>query len=555
MKRKMSILLATLMSASVMMTACSSNDAKDTSTNNSNTPPAASSETDTNATNDSAGGFPLKETLTLKAVAKRPSLAPSDFNDFELVKRLESQTNVHVEWDTIVDTDYDQKKNLLLASGDLPDMFYGAGFTDSELLNYGKDGTIIPLNDLIEKNMPNLKALFEKRPDIKALVTAPDGNIYSLPVGEELGTGQEEIGANPDFLYINSDWLKNVGMEMPTTLEEYHNVLKAFKEKDPNKNGKKDEIPLSFINAYWTGDIGYLFGAFGEPDKTYQPGNNTFSEHLNVKDGKVYYAALQPGYKDAINYFSKWFEEGLVDIESFTHKDTQYLAKGKTEDETLGSFLWWDRTDVVGGERDKHYPIVPPFKDMVVKWNNGSAIGRSGTVITEENKNPDITAQWLDQLYEPVMAAEVHWGPIGTWFEKDANGLLVQKKDIENPGEFRRTVALGGAGVITGEDFEKVVAPEPRAKQRMDDIKNIFVPQMEKEHYPLIFFTDEELQTIDRIKPEIQTYTNKMRAGWLMNGGVDQEWDKYTADLKKMGIEDLMKVYQDGYDRYMAAQK
>ncbi|AHV96004.1 extracellular solute-binding protein [Paenibacillus sabinae] len=552
MNRKMSIVLSTLLCASVVMTACSGNNASNNAPAASKAPSASSPAGD--ASGDAAG-FPLKDKLTIKAVAKRPALAPSDFNDFELAKRLESDTNVHVDWTTIVDTDYDQKKNLLLASGDLPDMFFGAGFTDTELLHYGQDGTIIPLNDLIDKHMPNLKALFDKRPDIKALVTAPDGNIYSLPVGEELGSGQEDIGANPDFLYINSDWLKNLGLEMPKTLEEYHNVLKAFKDKDPNKNGKKDEIPLSFINAYWTGDIGYLFGAFGEPDKTYQPGNNTFSEHLNVKDGKVYYAAMQPGYKEAVKYFHTWFEEGLVDIESFTHNDAQYLAKGKTEDESLGSFLWWDHTDVVGGERDDHYPIVPPFKDMVVKWNNGSAIGRGGTVITEANKNPEITAEWLDRLYDPVTAAEVHWGPIGTWFEKDANGLLVQKKDIENPGEFRRTVALGGAGVITGEDFEKVVAPEPRAKQRMDDIKNIFVPQMEKEHFPLIFFTDQELQTIDRLKPEIQTYTNKMRAQFLMDGGVDEGWDKYVSDLKKMGIEDLMKVYQDGYDRYLQAQK
>lgn len=138
-------------------------------------------------------------------------------------------------------------------------MFFGANFTDTELMKYGADGTIIPLNDLIDKHMPNLKALFDKRPDIKAIVTAPDGNIYSLPAGEELGTGQEDIGSNPDFLYINQDWLKKLGLNMPTTLQEYHDVLLAFKTKDPNGNGKADEIPLSFVNAFWTGDIGYLF--------------------------------------------------------------------------------------------------------------------------------------------------------------------------------------------------------------------------------------------------------------------------------------------------------
>ncbi|AJY74054.1 extracellular solute-binding protein [Paenibacillus beijingensis] len=554
MKKRLNVIMTVTLSAALMLGGCSSN-------NNSDPKPANNQTSSNTGTGSAAEGnsaetlsFPLKEKVTIKAVSPKTALAPSDFNELEIAKKIEQATNVHIEWNTIVDTDYQEKKNLLIAGGDLPEIFFGAGFTDSELMKYGKDGTIIPLNDLIEKHMPNLKALFEKRPDIKAIVTAPDGNIYSLPVGEELGSGQEEIGSNPDFLYINQDWLTKLGLQTPTTLDEYYNVLKAFKTQDPNGNGKPDEIPLTFMHAFWTGDIGYLFGAFGTPDKTYQPANNTYAEHLNVDNGQVSYSAIQPGYKEALAYFHKWFEEGLIDQESLTQDITQYFAKGKSETEIVGSFLWWDHTDVVA-DRDKHYPIVPPFKDMVVKWNNGSALARGGSVITKANKNPELTAMWLDYLYEPYTAAETRWGPVGVWFDKDASGKLIQKKDIANPGEFRQKVQLSGAGVITGEDFKNVVAPEARAQKRMDDIKNIFVPQMQKEKYPNIFFTDEELATIDQLKPEIQTYTNSMRAKFLLNGVSDGDWDKYVSSLKNMGIEDLLKVYQDGYDRYKAAQK
>ncbi|KHL97024.1 hypothetical protein QW71_03680 [Paenibacillus sp. IHB B 3415] len=553
MNKKAASLLAVVMAVSVFATACNSNN-----NGNSNNGKATGTNTENsgNKTDDNASiQFPLKEKTTLKVVARRAPLAPSDYNEMTMAKKLEEVSNVHIDWNTIVETDYNEKKNLLIASGDLPEMFFGASFTDTELMKYGKDGTIIPLNDLIDKHMPNLKALFDKRPDIKAEVTAPDGNIYALPAGEELGTGQEEIGANPDFLYINEDWLKKLGLSMPTTLQEYHDVLVAFKTKDPNGNGKADEIPLSFVNAFWTGDIGYLFGAFGVPDKTYQPGNNAYAEHLNVDNGKVSYAAIQDGFKDAVNEISKWVEEGLVDQESFTQEYTQYYAKGKTEQETLGSFLWWDRTDVVGPERDKHYPIVPPFKDMVVKWNSGSAISRGGSVITKEAKNPALIAAWLDLIYKPETTAEVRWGPIGEWFEKTADGKLIQKSDISNPGEFRQTVSLGGGGVFTGEDFQNIAPPEARAQQRLDDIKNIFVPQMQKEKYPNIFFTEEELKTIEKLKPEIQTYTNSMRAKFMLKGVSDSEWSEYLASLKDMGLDDLMKVYQDGYDRYLAAQK
>lgn len=549
MSKKWKIVFAGAMTASLILTACSEKTEEK---------PADSAKPAETGAAGKEVKFPLQEKVTLKAVARRPPLAPSDLNQLEIAKKIEKNTNVHIQWDTIVETDYNEKKNLLLASNNLPDLFFGANFTDNELLKYGQDGTIIALNGLIDNHMPNLKALFAKRPDIKAEVTAPDGKIYSLPSGEELGAGQSEIGANPDFLYVNQQWLDNLGLAMPTTLDEYYQVLKAFKTKDPNKNGKQDEIPLSYINNFWTGDIGYLFGAFGVPDKTYQPGNNAFAEHLNVENGKVTYAALQPKYKEAVAYFHKWFEEGLVDVESFTQEYTQYFAKGKAKEEILGSFLWWDKTDVVGPERDKHYPLVKPFKDMVVKWNSGSAISRAGSVITKVNKNPELTAAWLDTMYDPVTASEARWGPVGVWFDeaKDAQGRLVQKKDLPNPGEFRQKVALSnGIGVITGQDFEKVVAPEARAQQRMDDIKNIFVPQMQKEKYPNLFFKPEELKVIERVKPEIQTYTNKMRAQWLLKGGVEKEWANYEKSLKNMGIDDLMKVYQEAYDRYKAAQK
>lgn len=555
MKRKLSIVLSVTMSLALMLSACSGDNKNSEPT--ATIPPASSQAVEpTNTGGGESKMFPLKEQVKLSAFTWRTALGPEDFNDQELIQRLEKQTNVHVEWETVVETDYLEKKNLYLSTGNLPDMFFAARFQDTELLKYGKDGTIIPLNDLIDKHMPNLKALFERRPDIKALSTAPDGNIYSLPAGEEMGKGQSEIGANPDFLYINQDWLDNLKLKMPTTLEEYHEVLKAFKTQDPNGNKKADEIPLTYIDNFWTGDIGVLFGAFGVPDKTYRPNNFSYLDHINVENGKVSFAPLDPRYKDAVSYFHQWFKEDLVDIEAFTHDYGTYFARGKTEDETIGSMIWWDKTDVVGSERDKHWVIVPPFKDMVVKWNSGSDIQRAGTVITKENKNPDVTAAWLDTMYDPIVAAEARFGPIGVWFVQDANGKLNVKKDIDSPGEFKqKSQVSNGIGVLTIEDFEKVDYMEERGKQRIEDTKNIFVPQMQKEKFPNLFFNEEELQKIDRLKPELQAYVNTTRAKWLFKGGAEKEYDEFVSTLKDMGIDELIQIHQAAYDRYQANLK
>jgi putative aldouronate transport system substrate-binding protein len=217
--------------------------------------------------------------------------------------------------------------------------------------------------------------------------------------------------------------------------------------------------------------------------------------------------------------------------------------------------IWWDKNDVAGPERGEHWVIVPPFKDMVVKWNNGSSIGRDGPAITKDNKNPEITAAWLDSFYEPTMAAQARFGPLGVWFDKDASGKLIQKT-VENPGEFRQKSAVtNGIGLLLSDMEDKVAFIEPRAQQRIDDSIKYYVPQMQKEKFPNLFFNKEELEVIDRLKPDISNYINQMRAKWLLSGGVEKDWDEFQKTLDKMGIQELLKVHQSAYDRYIAAQK
>lgn len=549
MNKKVNALLATGMSLALVLSACSKSgsDSKPSTSPASN---AASPSSNINPT-----GFPIvKDKVTLKAVSAKAPLAPN-FGEMEIVKRIEQTTNVHIDWDNIPQADFNQKRNLLLASGSLPDVIFNAGFTDPEIVKYAKDGTIVPLNDIIDKYMPNVKKILDQKPELKAFLTAPDGKIYTMPGGEELGFGREGIGSNPNFLFINKAWLDKLGLKMPTTLDEYYNVLKAFKEKDPNGNGKPDEIPLTFINGFWTGDIGYLFGAFGLPDKTYQPGDNTYIEHLNVKDGKVVFAATEPAYKEALTTFSKWAQEGLLDKESLIYDVPKYFAVGKTKDPQVGSFIWWEETEIVGPDRAKDYVLVPPFKDMVVEYNNGSQWGRGGHVITKSNKNVEVTARWLDSLYEPKISAQLAWGPIGDVFEEKDGKLAFKPLPAGTAmGEYRQKVAPGG-GMVTAESVGTLVPLEERAVERINRIKQNFVPQMEKENYPNIFFNEDELNKISKLKPEIAKFVNQKRAQFLMKGGVDKEWDAYVSKLKQMGIDDLLKVYQDGLDRYNASKK
>ncbi|URJ58030.1 ABC transporter substrate-binding protein [Paenibacillus polymyxa] len=495
-------------------------------------------------------GLPIvKEAVTLKMVSPKAALAP-DYSKMEIFKRLEKQTNIKIDWENIPDTDFAEKKNLLLASGDLPDAFYGAGFTDYELINYGKDGTIIPLENLIDKYAPNLKALLNRRPDIKLAITAPDGHIYGLPSWEE-----NKLDTNPFFHVINKNWLDKLGLKVPQTLDEYTQALIAFKTKDPNGNGKADEIPLSFMHMQWCSDIAGIFGAFGIPDNL---------EHRIVREDKVIFTASQPQYKEALKYIhDNWYKQGLIDPESFTQDAAQYLAKGKTPDETLGSYVWWEVEEVVGAERSKDYALLPPLKgpngDQMIGRNNGGGPGRGSFVITKENRYPAMTMRWIDQQYDPYMAAQIHWGPLDVVFKKDEKGKLVNlplPKGV-SAGEFRQKVApgTGNPGVITIDDFGKVVDMEPRAQKRAEYLEKYYTPYMKKENYPSIFFEPDELDKINRIEPELIKYVNTQRGKFIVDGEVDEKWDSYVKTLEKMGLNELMEIYQKGLDRYNANLK
>ncbi|MEF2596860.1 MAG: ABC transporter substrate-binding protein, partial [Lachnospiraceae bacterium] len=126
--------------------------------------------------------FPQKETAELSFITSAPATSTQDPNKRVIFQRLEEQTNVHIDWTCFVADQFSDKKNLALAQfGNLPDGLFNAGMSDYDLLRYAKQGIIIPLENLIDKYMPNLQAVFEKYPEYRTMCTAPDGHIYSFP--------------------------------------------------------------------------------------------------------------------------------------------------------------------------------------------------------------------------------------------------------------------------------------------------------------------------------------------------------------------------------------
>ena len=487
---------------------------------------------------------------TLNFMTQSNVLAPADPNEKLIFKRMEEKTGIHINWKNYTNDVFVEKRNLALATGELPDAIFDAGLADFDLLKLAKDGTIIPLEDMIENQMPNFKKVLEQAPQYKAMITAPDGHIYSLPWIEELGADKESIHTVNNIPWINVEWLKKLGLKMPTTTEELKQVLIAFKTKDPNGNGKADEIPLSFINTNGGGeDIGFLFGSFG-------PGLN-WDMTLVSDDGKVNFAANNDGFKEGVKYFNELYKEGLIDVEYMTQDWNTYIAKGK--EDVYGLYFTWDKANVTGAN-DKYEPmpaLVGPTGLKNVARTNGMGFDRGRMVVTKENKDLEATAKWMDQLYDPLQSVQNNWGTYGddkqqNIFEFDESAQMLKHLPLEGtaPGELRGKTSVGGPLAILDSYYGSVTTKPDDAAWRLDILKKTYVPDVKaKNIYPRVFFSLEDAERLSAIEADLFPYVLRKRTEWTENGKVDQEWDEYLKELDRLGLQEYLTIKQSGYDR------
>jgi len=535
MKKVISIMLVTAMV--VLMTACGGNE-KPTST------------TDSNA-----------EVKEFKIFAGIGSLSP-DNSEKPVIQQMNEAMGVSIDWTCVSGDALIEKKNLVLNAGtDMPDAFMGADLTDHELITNGANGIFIPLEDYInEETMPNLSQVIEMRPELLATCTMPDGHMYSLPTITEMGftysDGNEyQIGAIPQFMAINTQWLEAVHMDMPTTIDELHDVLVAFKENDCNGNGDPtDEIPLSFQWGHWCADMGSLFSAFGFTDYTMDKNVGSKESHRAIKDGTVYYQSATENYKEAMIYFHQWYEEGLIDIEVFSQDDSQYIAKGSRDDARLGVFSWWEVAEVVGDNADQ-YEYLTFLSDadgnLGVNLNEQPTTKHEQFAITSTCENPELLMKWIDQLYEPILSMQAIYGPIGEYFESepDENGMYVET--AEAGGDLKAKTELKAPFRQLSSDFGTYYNMEVRAQERIDDLQNIWFEKVENlEVYPSVVYSLEEIDTVNEHISDLNAYVTETSANWIIYGGAQEEWDQYLKTLESNGMNEVVAAWQSAYDRY-----
>ncbi len=499
------------------------------------------------------------------------SALSSGYEKNEVLNKMQEDAGIRIDWNCMSDSIAEQV-NVRIAGGDLPDAFMGVGFNNYDLTNYGEDGTLIDLTPYItEEYMPNLTKILEEHPEIRTAITMSDGCIYGLPAGEKMGTaaiGSEEdynIYTIPQFSMINKAWLDDLGLEVPTTLDELHDALAAFQENDMSAkyygNDPGTTIPMSTGFDQWCWGQNIFYAGFGF---TNWP-NDVINDLVVDQDGTAEFVCADEKYRDAVTYFHDWYEEGLMDPEMFSQEDTQLIAK--CSQGYVGVSTWWYIDELMGEYADDYVflPILDgPDGTHNVTVRSGGATNSGNLSITNACESPINLLKFYDQWYVPENVMQMQYGPIGTYFtEQDENGVWQSITDEESKekfgksaGELKGEYEIYGPKLLLSDYYNTVFQLEDRAQERLKDLNDFWMPYVDdKSTYPIdCVYTEEELDIIDQYKTDFESTVSEQEGLWLKEGGPsDKEWESYITTLKEScGMDELLKVYQDAYDRYAA---
>ena len=525
----------------------------------------ASGGTASESSNFNAEGWPVvNEKVTLKVYGSRDPNALMDYNEYILIQEMEETTNVHIEWELVEDTTYSERRSVRLTSNDLPEVVMN-GLSVSEIIRYGTGGTFRPLEELQEQYCPQLMAAYQQVPTMEAVCTMPDGHVYTFPMyGNSPWGGIMRIGA------INTDWLEAVDMDMPTDLNEFKEVLIAFRDQDPNGNGQKDEIPLGFAGALYSTFNGWDYGLNFLGDSFRAPAN---TDLLDLRDGKVTFVAATEEYKNFVRWMHELYEEDLIDDTGFSQSVDQFKGKLTAEEPVYGvvgvceigddmadmtAYDHWDYLDPMDGPNGEE---VLPYCTV-----GGASGGNPGYwAITSACKQPEVACRVADYFYDEMISLELAEGRFGDEVSEEEQvrqipctvcndgvaHMIGDPPEGINTQTFRLKTCPGSnhlPGFYTIEGVKKYQHLHYTDKKaaKIEELAKI----CDTERIGILNYTTEEAEIVNGAQTELITFANRRAAEWVLNGKIDEEWDAYLEELEARNLSGMLNAMQAAQDRF-----
>lgn len=466
-----------------------------------------------------------------------------NLGESEYYKELEKRTGVHVEFTHPAIGQEQASLNILIASGDYPDIVQldTGGYPYPGGLDKGiSDGVILKLNDLINKYAPNYNALVNSASDIKKGSITDTGNI-----GAFFGTTPKENQPAWYGMAVRQDWLDDLGLKTPVTYDDWEIMLKAFKDK------KGATAPL-MLNYTGFSNFDIFNAGFGVGAKFYQV------------DSKVKFGPMESGYKDYLTMMSKWYNEGLIDKDFTTKQDfvpsTTFTETGKTG--AWNDIYYLLSVDKAQSKDTKYRAVAVPAPVKTVGEalhlrQTNVRVGNAHWVITKNCKDPVTAVKWLDYNYSPDGAMLAAYGikdktyTIGTDGKPAFNEFMTKNPDglslSQAMAKYVKPSVNGGGSEY---HWERELVDQPKDNL---DAPGIWGNNNDGSYYiPPTMFTTDEGTEYAQIMGDINTYISEMNVKFIMGQEPLTKYDNFVSRVKSMNIDKAIKLQQAALDRYNA---
>ena len=475
------------------------------------------------------------ETVTLTGFGcSYPGQAP--WETMPLFQELEKRTNIHIDWEYLEQSPQTTERvNAMFASEEMPGIFIRAGqgaANRTTVLKWAEAGLVIDLAPLIEEHAPNIKAMFEKYPAARASNITPDGKIYLLPTIYDYKPYQVWR-----TMQINSDWLERVGMSEPTTLDEFADVLRAFRDQDANGNGDPtDEIPYSAHNFPIV--LRGILPGFGL--------NYAYDLPCKFEDGQFVDMVTSDEFKAALEYCHMLYSEKLIDQEIFSQTNARY--HGYLPDDRFGVVMLHQTLNAgsVAPSLKGLAPLTGPAGEDARVWSfyNPVVYNNCSSFITSNCEDPVAAIKWLDYLYSEEGSDLVWLGIEGETYKDNGDGTCTYLDKIATD-ERGFAAAMGeysivwGGGTEPGLFTERQLGPGVELTTMLENEARVDPCLQEEASTPLPIMTTAQEAQYKRLTQEINTYKNEMWAKFVTGDVGFDQWDEYCRQMEALGIQEL----------------
>ena len=512
-------------------------------------------------------GYPIcNEVIDVTMAGPLPS-GLEDWTKVVLIENFKNDLGINITCQFYNSEDWSTQLTLMIASDELTDMVGGAGMNMLDANEWGAEGYLVNFNEYRDMT-PNMNKYLEQYPAAEAYMTAPDGGIYTIP---KISLDETDRFSRT---FINKKWLANVGMEVPKTMDELYEVLKAFKEQDANGNGDpNDEIPYLYASGYEASER-VLMSAYG-----------IHTSEINYilqadADGKVYLANTTDAYKEYMKWMARAFSEGLIEQEAFVVEGTTINDRASKD---LYGFYGCGSAPYVVAVTDISYDaenfvgVAALTSELNETPTAGlaSLISETGVVaISTTSPYKEALVRMVDYMYTDEGELAGTFGKDGQTFDWQHNDIL----DVDVPkmrvfddcasGEetrYKYATLNGTLALIEWNNDRRALFTAPIEDVQSDEILNEYgwaalvalavredgIQQVDC--FPKLSYTAEEANERATLRADLENYLKQAKAQF-MTGEIDVEegWDNFVNTVNGMGLERLIEIEQAAYDRYMA---